>query len=105
MSKLIVIDRADVTNVVDGKPDQSVMEIVRDTGVEADFAFCGGECSCASCHVYVDEGFLGVLPDMSAEENDLLDSSSHRRANSRLSCQVRYSDALDGMTVAIAPLD
>ena len=105
MSKIIVIDRGNGESAVDGKDGLSVMEIVRDTGIEADFAFCGGECSCASCHVYVDEGFLGALPSMSAAENELLDSSSHPRGNSRLSCPVRYGDALDGMTIAIAPLD
>ena len=105
MSNIIVVDRANVEFAVDGKGDQSVMEIVRDTGIEADFAFCGGECSCASCHVYVDESFLGILPDMSAEESDLLDGSNHRRENSRLSCQIRYSEALGGMKIAIAPLD
>jgi len=105
MSKIIVVDRANVETVADGKMDLSVMEIVRDTGVEDEFAFCGGGLSCASCHVYVDESFLQALPAMSAEEDDLLDGSSHRRENSRLSCQLPYSDALDGLKVAIAPLD
>jgi len=105
MSKLILIDRANSETVVDGKTDLSVMEIVRDTGVEDDFAFCGGGLSCASCHVYVDDTFLDALPPMSAEENDLLDGSSHRRENSRLSCQLSYNDGLDGLKVAIAPLD
>jgi 2Fe-2S ferredoxin len=67
-------------------------------------ALCGGCCSCATCHVFVDDA-AGQLPAMSEDENDLLDSSDHRAANSRLSCQLQVKPAMAGMRVVIAPED
>ena len=66
---------------------------------------CGGCCSCATCHVYVDPAFADKLPAISADESDLLDSSDHRNATSRLSCQLPMTAALDGLKVTIAPED
>ena len=68
-------------------------------------ALCGGCCSCATCHVHVDPEFAAKLPDMSEDEDDLLESSSDRNATSRLSCQIPFSDALDGLRVTIAAED
>lgn len=90
---------------LDGAVGMSVMEVIRDGGVDSLLALCGGCCSCATCHVYVDPVFADRLPAMSADENDLLDSSDHRRETSRLSCQLPFSDALDGLAVTIAPED
>lgn len=81
----------------------SVMENIRDAGIDEMLALCGGCLSCATCHVYVDEHFLSKLPEMSEDEDELLSSSDDRRPNSRLSCQIEFSPELDGMTVAIAP--
>jgi 2Fe-2S ferredoxin len=81
----------------------SVMEIIRDAGLDELQALCGGCCSCATCHVYVEEGPFEALSEASADENDLLDSSDHRSSKSRLSCQLIYSDALAGLRVQIAP--
>lgn len=71
---------------IPGQNGLSIMEILRDTGFDELLALCGGCCSCATCHVYVEETRLSLLPPMSDDENDLLDSSDHRQANSRLSC-------------------
>jgi len=84
---------------------QSLMEVIRDAGVDELLALCGGCCSCAACHVYVEPAFADRLPDLSEDENDLLDSSDHRVGASRLSCQIQLTSALDGMTVRIAPED
>jgi 2Fe-2S ferredoxin len=81
------------------------MEVIRDHGFEDLVALCGGCCACATCHVYVDPAFADRLPEMSEEENELLDSSDQRKPNSRLSCQIPFSDALDGLSVKIAPGD
>ena len=81
------------------------MQAIRDAGVNGLLAVCGGACSCATCHVYFDRAYVALIPDMSAEENDLLEGSSHRKANSRLSCQIPFVDALDGATIAVAPPD
>lgn len=83
----------------------SLMEAIRDSGLDELLALCGGCCSCATCHVYVDPAFADRLPSMSEDENDLLDSSDHRAQASRLSCQIPLSDELDGLTVRIAPED
>lgn len=105
MPKLIVINRSGEEQTVDGDNGLSVMEVIRDNGFDELLALCGGCCSCATCHVYVDPAFAGVLPAMSEDENDLLDSSDHRNDTSRLSCQVVLSDALEGLRVTIAPED
>ncbi|TPG21895.1 ferredoxin [Sphingomonas koreensis] len=83
----------------------SLMEVLRDNGIEDAFALCGGCCSCATCHVYIEPDRLALLPPMSEDESDLLDGSAHRQANSRLSCQIPWSAALDGLTVTVAPQD
>ena len=105
MPKLIVVNRAGEEQSVDGDTGLSVMEVIRDNGFDELLALCGGCCSCATCHVYVDPAFADALPAMSEDENDLLDSSDHRNATSRLSCQVVLTDAMDGLRVTIAPED
>lgn len=81
------------------------MEAIRDNGVDELLALCGGCCSCATCHVIVDAGWADGLPPMSADENDLLDSSPHRQPTSRLSCQLLFEAIADGLTLTIAPED
>ncbi|ATI83041.1 2Fe-2S iron-sulfur cluster-binding protein [Sphingobium yanoikuyae] len=105
MPKLIVVNRDGAEQTVQGDKGLSVMEVIRDHGFDELLALCGGCCSCATCHVYVDPAFADALPAMSEDENDLLDSSDHRNETSRLSCQVVLSDALDGLRVTIAPED
>ncbi len=105
MPKLIVVNREGEERAVDGDAGLSVMEIIRDNGFDELLALCGGCCSCATCHVYVDPAFADKLPDMSDDENDLLDSSDERNEQSRLSCQIKFSDELDGLRVTIAPED
>lgn len=105
MPKLIVVTREGEEKTFDGDAGLSVMEIIRDNGVDELLALCGGCCSCATCHVHVDPAFADKLPAMSDDENDLLDSSDHRNAQSRLSCQIAFSDALDGLRVTIAEED
>lgn len=79
-----------------------VMEVIRDWGVPIK-AECGGACACATCHVYVAPQWLDKLVPASDEEHDMLDSAFHVEANSRLSCQILMSDALDGLEVILAP--
>lgn len=105
MAKLIVVNRSGEEQAVEGGNGLSVMEVIRDNGFDELLALCGGCCSCATCHVYVDPAFAEKLPAMSEDENDLLDSSDHRNENSRLSCQLQVTDELDGLRVTIAPED
>lgn len=105
MPKLIVVNREGEETVLDAKTHSTVMETIRDNGFDELLALCGGCCSCATCHVYVDEAFADQMPRMIEDEDDLLDSSDNRQPNSRLSCQIKMTDALDGLKVVIAPED
>ena len=105
MPKLIVINREGEETSVDADNGVSVMEAIRDNGFDELLALCGGCCSCATCHIFIDPAFAGKMPAMSDDENDLLDSSDHRNETSRLSCQITLSDDLDGLKVTIAPED
>lgn len=105
MPKLIVVNRTGEEQTVEGDNGLSVMEVIRDSGFDELLALCGGCCSCATCHIFVDPAFADKLPPISDDENDLLDSSDHRNETSRLSCQVMLSDDLDGLRVTIAPED
>src|SRR5437764_841918 len=66
-------------------------------------AICGGMCSCATCHVYVDPEWQPRLPAMMSDERELLSELAHYRENSRLSCQVEFTPELAGLRVRIAP--
>jgi ferredoxin, 2Fe-2S len=105
MSTLVVIDRSGQEHAFEAAEGLTVMEIIRDGGRDELLALCGGCLSCATCHVHVDPEFLGLLPAMSTDENDLLDSSEHRDEHSRLSCQIPFSAELTGLRVVIAPED
>jgi 2Fe-2S ferredoxin len=101
--QLHVQDLAGDTRVIEGTIGNSLMEIIRSSGIDDIPAFCGGCCSCASCHVHVDPAFAAILTPMSQDEDDLLDSSAHRATGSRLSCQIPASAALSGIRLTIAP--
>ncbi len=105
MAKLTVVTRNGSETVLDSKSGISVMEAIRDNGIDEMLALCGGCCACATCHVYVEGPAAATLPPVGADENDLLDSSDHRQESSRLACQLTISDALDGLRVVIAPAD
>ncbi len=78
----------------------SVMQAATSNGIDGIVAECGGNCMCATCHVYVESSQLVLLPAMSEEEDALLDgTASERRPNSRLSCQISVTPALDGLLV------
>jgi len=105
MPTLIVTSRTGQQTSIDAQAGRSLMEILRDGGAEEPFALCGGCCSCATCHVYIDPAFASGMPVIADDENDLLESSAHRRPTSRLSCQISFEDAMDGLSVEIAPAE
>ncbi len=105
MPTIHVTTRENEHREVAAETGKSLMENLRDGGIDDILALCGGNCSCATCHVHVARGWLDKLPPMSADEDDLLDSSDARQDNSRLSCQIPVSDALDGLEVTVAPED
>lgn len=105
MSTITIVNRSGEETEVEAHEGHTIMEIIRDAGQDELLALCGGCCSCATCHVYVDPAFAGILAPITGDESDLLDSSDHRTEASRLSCQLAFTSALDGMRVTIAPED
>ncbi|MEZ5566505.1 MAG: 2Fe-2S iron-sulfur cluster-binding protein [Gammaproteobacteria bacterium] len=103
MPKIHVIDRAGNTHTVEVDNGLTVMEPLRelDDGVEA---LCGGMCSCATCHVFVAPEWFDKLPHRHSDELELLESTENFRAGeSRLSCQLKVTDSIDGIQVTVAP--
>lgn len=100
---LVVIDRAGAEHKFAAAPGMSLMESIRDQGIYDIKALCGGSCSCATCHVYVDSG--SPLAAISEDENDLLDGVSERQENSRLACQITLAEGMAPLHVIIAPED
>lgn len=105
MPQLTVVTRDGTRHEIEAQNGHTVMEVIRDNGIDELLAICGGCCSCATCHVYVDESYNGKLPPLKGDEDDLLDSSEHRQSSSRLSCQLPVTPELEGLTVTIAPED
>lgn len=105
MANILVTDRQGGESVIAIRAGTSLMQAITDEGMGDLLALCGGMCSCATCHVYVDHKFWDQLSAMSDDERDLLEVSAHRADNSRLACQVRMSEALAGMRVTVAPAD
>ena len=101
---LVHLTRRDgTTQPVDARPGRSLMLNIRKPGEIQ--AICGGEASCGTCHVYVAEDWLGRLPPIKDDEETILAFSDWRQANSRLSCQIRVTEELDGLSVTVAPED
>lgn len=105
MVRVIVRDRSGVERPIEAETGLSLMEAIRENGMDELIALCGGCCSCATCHVYVEGARTTGLPPLSGDEDDLLESSGHRTDRSRLSCQISLHAGLDGLTVTIAPED
>jgi 2Fe-2S ferredoxin len=85
-----------------GDVGDSIMQVATLDGVPGIEAICGGNCECATCHVYVDPEWLDKLPAPAANELETMESvAAERRPNSRLSCQIKLTDAMDGILVTI----
>ena len=105
MSSLNVTTREGTSTEIPAREGVSLMQLIRNAGLDELMALCGGSCSCATCHVYIDERDLDRLPDIADDENDLLECSSYRQPNSRLSCQIKFSPSLANLRLTIAPED
>src|SRR5512147_2307220 len=99
MAKITYIENSGVEHHVDVPTGLSVMDGAKRftiPGIEGD---CGGACACATCHVYVEEGWFERLPPAEELEQAMLDFAFDVQANSRLSCQIKVDDSLDGLVV------
>src|ERR1700746_2189179 len=100
MVKITFIESTGKSRTIEAEPGSTVMETAIKHGVPGIEAECGGACACATCHVYVDEAWREKVGPPSPMEEDMLDFGYDVRANSRLSCQIKVTEALDGLVVA-----
>ncbi len=100
--KILLKDREGNKQILEGDTNSTLMEIIRDDGIDIEAA-CGGCCACATCHVYIDDKWLSKIQPMDEDEESMLDQAFDVRSNSRLSCQIKLSDELDGIELELAP--
>ncbi|WP_313054274.1 2Fe-2S iron-sulfur cluster-binding protein [Pseudomonas lopnurensis] len=101
MPTLTFIEHNGAEHLVAGEIGQSVMQAATFASVPGIPADCGGACSCATCHAYVDEQWLASLPALEDMENDMLEYAFERRENSRLTCQLVIDESMDGMVLRL----
>ena len=102
--KILVTDKNKVEHELEFQFNKSLGETLFYSSIGVDiqpFAICGFECQCRTCHVIIDEEYFDKLLEIKDEEDYLLNTSLYREKNSRLSCQVKMNENLDGMKVNI----
>jgi 2Fe-2S ferredoxin len=99
MAKITFIDSGGTARTVDGEIGSTVMETAIKNGVPEIEAECGGACACSTCHLYIDEAWREKVGEASPMETDMLDFAFEVKPNSRLSCQIKVTDELDGLVV------
>lgn len=101
MPQVTFVSHDGTVTEVQAEPGVSVMQAALDNGVDGIIAECGGACSCATCHCYVDEAWMAKVGEPSEIEKDMLECVLEPKENSRLSCQITVSDELDGIVVNV----
>ncbi len=99
MAKINFMDFGGTVRTVEANTGATIMEAAIKNGIPGIEAECGGACACATCHVYVDEAWQEIVGAPSSMEEDMLDFAYDVRPNSRLSCQIKVTDALDGVVL------
>jgi ferredoxin, 2Fe-2S len=99
MAKITFIDSVGEARIIEAEAGTTVMENAIRNAIPEITAECGGGCACATCHVYVDEAWVGLTGKPSDKEEDMLDFAYKVQPNSRLCCQIRVTEELDGLTV------
>ena len=101
MAKITFVQKDGTSQIVEANVGMSVMEAAVKNAVPGIDADCGGACACATCHVYVDPQWQEITGERNELEADMLDFAFEVKENSRLSCQLKVSDALDGLVVQV----
>ncbi len=101
MAKITFVTHKGKTIEVDAENGSTVMENAIKSSVPGIEGECGGACACATCHVYVDEAWVEATGEPEASEEDMLDFAYEVQPNSRLSCQIKVSDELDGLVIKV----
>src|SRR5580698_7469411 len=99
MVKITFIDTAGTARTVEGEVGSTVMETAIKNGVPVIEAEYGGACACSTCHVYIDDAWREKIGEPSPMEEDVLDFAYEVQLSSRISCQIKVSEELDGLTV------
>ena len=102
MGTIKVKDRQDKLHQLNAEQGSTIMEIIRDAGLDIEAA-CGGCCACATCHVYVHNNWIEKLNPKEEEEESMLDQAFYVKNISRLSCQIEFEEKLDGIELILAP--
>jgi ferredoxin, 2Fe-2S len=100
VTKITYVEHNGAAHVLDIAPGKTLMEGARDNNVTGIVADCGGACACSTCHVYIDEAWVERMPPLSEIEKDMLEFAAEPVEHlSRLSCQIKISDGMDGLIV------
>tara|TARA_Y100000590_G_C15363320_1_gene879760 strand:+ start:129 stop:440 length:312 start_codon:yes stop_codon:yes gene_type:complete len=102
MGIIKIKDRTGELHKIEAQNGMTLMEIIRDSGLDIEAA-CGGCCACATCHVYVSDIWLDKLKNMEEEEESMLDQAFNVKKNSRLSCQLEFSEEINEIELILAP--
>lgn len=105
MTEITFIELDGSKKVVKAEAGLTLMEVAVRNNVQGIAADCGGQCSCATCHVHVDVAFFDKVGSPQDDEEDMLDFSDDRQPTSRLGCQVKITEELDGLIVNVAKED
>jgi len=101
MAKITFIEHDGTEHTVEARNGKTVMEAATGHNVPGIDADCGGACACATCHVYVDAAWLAVTGKATPMEQSMIEFAEGKRPESRLSCQIKITDALDGLVVRL----
>lgn len=102
MPRITIVDDQGTAHLIEVQTGQSAMQVALANDINGIVAECGGNCACATCHVYIDEAFLENVPPPLEHEEDMLGfTAAERRPGSRLSCQIILTDAMDGMIIKV----
>ncbi len=101
MPRIVFIEPGGVRRDIDAPIGITLMEAARQHGIHGVVAQCGGACACATCHVYIDASWLAAVGAIEDMEEGMLETAWEPRANSRLSCQIHITAAMDGMRVTV----
>lgn len=102
MGTVYATDREGELHALSARRGVTLMEILRDANLPVE-AMCGGQCICATCHVYVDAHWLARLKPCNEAEQAMIEETGQCLPTSRLACQVNYADSLDGLRLTLAP--
>ena len=102
MGTIKVKDRGGIVHQLKAETGSTIMEIIRDAGLDIEAA-CGGCCACATCHIYITNDKIEKLNSIDDDEESMLDQAFDVEKNSRLGCQIEYTEEMDGIELSLAP--